>query len=43
MKQEKAQLKDQNAYLLDEIRSERNFGDVIGQVMVRERLCRRLA
>jgi hypothetical protein len=36
MKQEKAQLRDRNAYLLDEIRSERNFGDVIGRVMVRE-------
>jgi PAS domain S-box-containing protein len=30
MEQEKARLEAQNAYLLDEIRSEQNFGDVIG-------------
>ena len=27
---EKARLEAQNAYLLDEIRSEKNFGDIIG-------------
>ena len=30
MEQEKARLEDQNAYLLDEIRRDRNFGDIIG-------------
>jgi formate hydrogenlyase transcriptional activator len=30
MEQEKTRLEDQNAYLLDEIRSEKNFGDIIG-------------
>ena len=30
MEQEKARLDDQKAYLLDEIRSDRNFGDIIG-------------
>ncbi len=30
MEQEKARLEAQNLYLLDEIRSERNFGDIIG-------------
>jgi formate hydrogenlyase transcriptional activator len=30
MEREKAQLEAQNAYLLDEIRTERNFGDIIG-------------
>jgi formate hydrogenlyase transcriptional activator len=30
MGQEKARLEAQNAYLLDEIRSEQNFGDIIG-------------
>lgn len=30
MEQQKAQLEAQNAYLLDEIRSEQNFGDIIG-------------
>ena len=30
MEQEKARLEDQNAYLLDEIRGEQNFGDIIG-------------
>ncbi len=30
MEQEKARLEDQNAYLLDEIRTEQNFGDIIG-------------
>ncbi len=30
MEQEKARLESQNAYLLDEIRSEQNFGDIIG-------------
>ena len=31
MEQEKARLEDQNAYLLDEIRGEHNFGEMIGQ------------
>jgi formate hydrogenlyase transcriptional activator len=30
MEQEKTRLETQNAYLLDEIRSEQNFGDIIG-------------
>ena len=30
MEREKARLEAQNAYLLDEIRTERNFGDIIG-------------
>ena len=30
MEQEKARLEAQNAYLLDEIRTEQNFGDIIG-------------
>jgi formate hydrogenlyase transcriptional activator len=30
MEQEKARLEAQNAYLLDEIRSEQNFGDIVG-------------
>jgi formate hydrogenlyase transcriptional activator len=30
MEQEKARLESQNAYLLDKIRSEQNFGDIIG-------------
>ena len=30
MEQEKTRLEDQNAYLLEEIRSEKNFGDIIG-------------
>jgi transcriptional regulator with GAF, ATPase, and Fis domain len=30
MEEEKARLEDQNAYLLDEIRGEQNFGDIIG-------------
>jgi formate hydrogenlyase transcriptional activator len=30
MEQQKARLEAQNAYLLDEIRSEQNFGDIIG-------------
>jgi formate hydrogenlyase transcriptional activator len=30
MEEEKKRLEAQNAYLLDEIRSEQNFGDVIG-------------
>jgi formate hydrogenlyase transcriptional activator len=30
MEQEKLRLEDQNAYLLDEIRSEQNFGDIVG-------------
>jgi transcriptional regulator with GAF, ATPase, and Fis domain len=30
MEQEKARLEAQNAYLLDEVRTERNFGDIIG-------------
>ena len=30
MEQEKARLEAQNAYLLDEIRNEQNFGDIIG-------------
>ncbi|HLX36906.1 MAG TPA: sigma 54-interacting transcriptional regulator [Candidatus Binataceae bacterium] len=30
MEREKARLEDQNAYLLDEIRAEQNFGDIIG-------------
>jgi PAS domain S-box-containing protein len=30
MEQEKTRLEEQNAYLLDEIRSEQNFGDIIG-------------
>jgi formate hydrogenlyase transcriptional activator len=30
MEREKARLEDQNAYLLDELRNEKNFGDVIG-------------
>jgi formate hydrogenlyase transcriptional activator len=30
MEQQKAQLEAQNAYLLDEIRTEQNFGDIIG-------------
>jgi formate hydrogenlyase transcriptional activator len=30
MEQEKARLEAQNAYLLDEIRSEHDFGDIIG-------------
>jgi transcriptional regulator with GAF, ATPase, and Fis domain len=31
MEQEKARLEDQNAYLLDEIRGEHNFGEMIGE------------
>jgi PAS domain S-box-containing protein len=31
LEQEKARLESQNAYLLDEIRSEQNFGDIIGK------------
>jgi PAS domain S-box-containing protein len=31
MEQEKARLEAQNAYLLDEIRTEQNFGDIIGR------------
>jgi formate hydrogenlyase transcriptional activator len=31
MEQEKAKLEDQNAYLLDEIRDEHNFGEMIGE------------
>jgi formate hydrogenlyase transcriptional activator len=31
MEREKARLEDQNAYLLDEIRGEHNFGEMIGQ------------
>jgi len=30
LEQEKTRLEDQNAYLLDEIRAEQNFGDIIG-------------
>ena len=30
MEQQKARLEAQNAYLLDEIRAEQNFGDIIG-------------
>jgi PAS domain S-box-containing protein len=33
MEREKARLEDHNAYLLDEIRSEQNFGDIIGASM----------
>lgn len=31
MEQEKARLEAQNAYLLDEIRTEQNFGDIVGR------------
>ncbi|MBV8134912.1 MAG: sigma 54-interacting transcriptional regulator [Deltaproteobacteria bacterium] len=31
MEQEKARLEDQNAYLLDELRGEHNFGEMIGE------------
>ena len=40
---EKARLKDQNVYLLDESRSERNFRDIIGASAGLRRLCRRFS